>query len=241
MIIFNYLLIVDCVAVALCNFVVIVVIALIKMVLSRAQIAEFEGVLMEAFKKESFIQAISTSISDIVGKRINDIIAKYETKMMEFQTGMDVLKTENATLKKQCNLKVDFLEQYSRRNNIRIFGIPENGKESVELLVMDMISTKLGLNMPPDYIERCHRVGKNTNKPRPIIVKFLSHKYKNAVFSAKSKLKETRILIKEDLTKLRFDAMKSLTVTYGFKNVWTYDGGIFYKDGVVVHKNDFYN
>lgn len=210
------------------------------MVLSRNQVTEIEEVILEAFKRPSFVDSVTASLTSIIEQQLNIMIVKYEATINEFKTEMAILKKENIALKKQSECKADSLEQYSRRNNIRIIGVPESVDENVELLVNDIVTDKLKLALPGDCIERCHRVGKKSDRARPIIVKFVSYKYKKAVFRAKSGLKHTKILIREDLTKVRFDHMKALSTKYGIRNVWSADGELFYKeDGGVIKFNDY--
>lgn len=73
------------------------------------------------------------------------------------------------------------LEQYSRRNSIRVFGIQEErGEENCEVKVLELVNTKLGVDMIcQEDIDACHRVGRPNvynNRGRAIIVKFLSRK-----------------------------------------------------------------
>lgn len=214
------------------------------MVFTKSQVAEFEEVVLDAFNKESFIASISASITNIMAKQINiilenqmkNVVSKYEERIKEFNTEIQTLKNENEILKKQYSAKVDSLEQYSRRNNICIFGVPENNNEDVEEIVNDIIINKMKINLPSNYIDACHRVGKKTNTSRPIIVKFISNKYKNIVYYGKSNLKKTKIIIKEDLTTTRYECMKKLLTTYGVKNVWSRNGEIFYKNKDTVHR-----
>ena len=44
------------------------------------------------------------------------------------------------------------------------------------------------------------------------------------------KLKGKNISITESLTRYRMSVLNEATEKYGFKNVWTYDGRILYKD-----------
>lgn len=44
-------------------------------------------------------------------------------------------------------------EQYSRRNCLRIYGIPESANENTDNIVMDVINNKLKLGMPPHIID----------------------------------------------------------------------------------------
>lgn len=76
----------------------------------------------------------------------------------------------------------DRLEQYTRRSNIRLFGLEEKAGEDVNKLVTNVVKEKLRLDLPDDAIECAHRVGKQGNNPRAIIVKFARIGYKNVVF-----------------------------------------------------------
>jgi len=127
-----------------------------------------------------------------------------------------LLELENANLKKTVNLtlyKIDALEQYGRRENLRFHGIPENTTDSNddgEEMVLS-IAKALNIKLDTKDIQRAHRIGKKPDKvqskPRPIIARFISFKKRNEVLYAKSKLKEidcfSKVFITEDLTPLR--------------------------------------
>lgn len=57
--------------------------------------------------------------------------------------------------------RVDDLEQYSRNNNIRISGLPEEKGESTEKLVLTLAEV-IGADITAADIERCHRVGRKS-------------------------------------------------------------------------------
>ena len=76
------------------------------------------------------------------------------SKLEEINNEIDQL---NSDLSEQ-ELKAEYLENQSRRNNIRVKGIPESEKETweeVESKVKDAIKIKLDLEVD---IERAHRV-----------------------------------------------------------------------------------
>lgn len=125
--------------------------------------------------------------------------------------------------------KIDALEQYTRRNNLRLHGIPENPNENTDCIVVDFISNKLGITISLDEIERTHRVGqKRTAHPRAIIIKFGSYRKRSEVFYAKKALKGTGLLITEDLTKQRQSLFAEKKQQVGNKNTWTRDGKVFW-------------
>ncbi|KAK6175890.1 hypothetical protein SNE40_014267 [Patella caerulea] len=79
----------------------------------------------------------------------------------------------------------DELEQYSRRNCVRINGIGENADENVEDVALEIFKSACP-SFGHDHIENCHRVGRkriqyNTeveteNGPRQIILRLSSYK-----------------------------------------------------------------
>ena len=140
------------------------------------------------------------------------------------------------------------LQQYSRRNNIRIFGIPEKPEEDTDALVCG-VAEKIGAHITTRDIDRSHRVGRRTpqptndtsrdnsyaavagspkdNSPRPIIVKLISYKSKLAFIRNRRLLKGSGVVVAEDLTKMN---AKLLSDTFHHEKVcsaWSTDGRIF--------------
>ena len=95
------------------------------------------------------------------------------------------------------------LEDRSRRNKLRIYGITETNDESWEKCeeqADQVFSQKLGLKNI--RIERAHRVkrkkGDKSKKPRPFVCNLLSLKDKKLILKNARKLKGTNIFIDED-------------------------------------------
>lgn len=78
-------------------------------------------------------------------------------------------------------------------------------------------------------LDSCHRLGKDENRSKPLLVKFASRSVKREIYSKKSKLKGTKLLIREDLTRRKFQLLKS--VKDKFNTAWTNDCNIFTKIG----------
>ena len=62
---------------------------------------------------------------------------------------------------RELEAKTDHLEQYTRRTNIRIFGIKEQVKEDTGQLAKNFCKDELGIILKDEDISRSHRVGKN--------------------------------------------------------------------------------
>ena len=143
--------------------------------------------------------------------------------------------------------EADRHEQYTRRPNIRIQGIPQAGEGSTDDKVMELVNVTMAL-VPPlqlDDIERSRRLGPPTDKEgrprtRPIIVRFRSERIRDTVYRARLKLKDhnrehpgNQIFINEDLTARR--ALLAYETRQMKKNrqindCWTADGRIMVKD-----------
>ena len=103
------------------------------------------------------------------------------------------------------------MEQYGRRNNIEITGIPESVEnEKLEETVVEVLNkinlnvsnnnienekleetvvevlNKINLNVSNNNIEACQRLGKQKNKPRKTIIRFVNRKFaKKALLNRK--------------------------------------------------------
>ena len=107
------------------------------------------------------------------------------------------------TLEKQLTkiqIAMDDIEQYSRRNCLIFNGIQEQEEshENTDLIMVDICRKNLGVNLSRGDLDRTHRLGRkrsSTDKPRPIIVKFVNYHDRDDVFKSKRKLKGSSISI----------------------------------------------
>lgn len=196
------------------------------MPLTREQIAEINMCVTNAIKNyleneafmEDVVKRVSVSIIDNMQKRLEEFIKP--------------VIQENIILKE----RIDHLEQYSRRNNIRIFGMPEKQNENLEDSVIDIFEKKLNVHVPKEAIERIHRTGRHSEgKTRPVIIKFLSYKTRQQVLNNKKKFKGTNFIVYEDLTKTRLSILHKVQLKIGRRNTWTHDGSIFFRRDNSIH------
>ena len=166
---------------------------------------------------------------------LEEKIERNDSLLGVLQTVSDNLLAEKLRLDESVSKledKLDDLQQYSRRNCLLVHGIDEKPNEDTTQLALDLFNSNMNVNITLNDITRSHRIGKKTNKKtRPIIVKFLSYRPRKLVYDNKKKLKNTRKLVTESLTKRRFSLLSTCHATFGKSNVWTLDGRIFCKDG----------
>lgn len=193
-------------------------------------------------EKEEFLQTIRRTISDSVQTAVKDAMDTFTSAIRSEITNIHKQVIQIKAKELIQERKLDQLEQYTRRNNIRIFGVSEQDGEDVEKKVTDILNNKLKITLPDLAVERTHRTGKrilSAHKHRPIIVKFSNYKFKNEVYNQKRALKGSGIVIREDLTKLRVGTLQHAAKKYGYRNVWTRDGDIFVKSGKSVLKAQY--
>ncbi len=145
-------------------------------------------------------------------------------------------------------LKVNDLEQYGRRNNLRISNMflgsskvlteREVTQRTVDFINQSVLKAGDGdTPITANDVDRCHTLGPikpegNNN----IIIKFQNYHAKRAVFEMKKNLKgdSNKRFIAEDLTRLNYGLVQSLwrlRKDGRINSFWTRDGNVFAKQG----------
>ena len=124
-----------------------------------------------------------------------------DTERKQSETEHTLFKLENQT--KTNAIKANENEQYSRRNNLRIFGLPKNDKnENSKEIVHSFIKDNLHMSdVKIEEISAAHRVGfARNNKPQPMIVRFATRECRMSIIRNRKTLKHSPFVITEDLT-----------------------------------------
>lgn len=183
---------------------------------------------------ESSIPGIKLSVIEAVKESYQSL--SDEVKSLREEN--ELLKILNGELEKKVSDVVDAnetLEQYGRRNSVRISGVPVRQNEVTDEIVLD-IAQALGVAMDVSEIDRSHRVGKPTNRNRDILVKFVSYRSRQKLYSRRKDLRDNDAtmgtFINEDLTRCRsnilYEARLSATGENAiFKAAYSSDGKIF--------------
>ena len=181
---------------------------------------------------------------------ISTLTSKVDTLTREVDNKNETIKKLEARIDRLEEAS-DAVEQYSRRPNLRFFGIPEAStasEDDTDSLITTVINESMQLQPPmsPDHLERSHRLGPKvtkdgkTSRDRVIIVRFRSEKLRDAVYRSRFKLKDhnsehpqNKIFISEDLTARRAAlarVTRSLKKEGTLIDCWTASGNILVKD-----------
>ena len=170
------------------------------------------------------IAQLLRGLATTIKKSVNVTIERKDAEIRDLQTRL-------TNVEERC----DDLEQYSRRNTVRIRGVAEALNENTDIVVKELAARKLSVDIPDSDVVRSHRVGRRAedrSTPRDIIVRFTTHNTKTSVMRSARKLKRTHVFINEDLTKTRATIAweaRTLKRERKISDTWTRDGVIFVK------------
>ena len=128
-------------------------------------------------------------------------IADMESSIVEIKADVARLSAEAETLRMEnSSLKEQLLKQelYTRRNNLKIYGLPETPPNRLEDDILHLLQGA-GITINPRDISTVHYISPVLrNRPRSIIIRFLSFKDKSAVLMKRDLLKQKGVSLAED-------------------------------------------
>lgn len=196
------------------------------------------------FSSKQFQDLFESAVRDAVRsemQKMRDQLDIAESKIMDLEVtvkGKDKIITDlQAQVERQSDTistlkeKANEAEQYSRRNCVRLYGIPEvkSAKEDTDSVVLDLAQKKLGVALKREDIDRSHRVGppsKDRKSPRPIIIKLTSYRARQLLITNRRKLKGSHIGIDEDLTRQNRSLLEEAKKNPKVLAAWSSDGNI---------------
>ena len=144
-----------------------------------------------------------------------------------------------------CEAGLDQLEQYSRRTNLRFFGIPDaQTGENTTGKLLSIVNETMGVTPPivSADVVTSHRLGRRVpgadiqTRLRPVIVKFATAHVRDVVIRARHRLRESgdgpTVYVNEDLTRRRAALAKKtrqLKKSRKVNDCWTCNGKVVIK------------
>ncbi|KAL9983201.1 hypothetical protein ACROYT_G005339 [Oculina patagonica] len=175
--------------------------------------------LDEILAKLNKLDSIETTLNNLCSKMAT-VESVTDGKLEKMDNGLQWMNTEVEDLKLKITLletaKKDlhtqqlYAEAYSRRENLKFFGLAEretksssNSSEVINTrnILFEFLEKRPGLENPEKEIElqRVHRIGKPTaGKTRPIIARFLRFQDREMVLKASFRLQDPEIKVLED-------------------------------------------
>ena len=177
-------------------------------------------------------QACVTTMMDSTNTRIDTFVKVMTRELTELKTSVQFSQTELHEMRNNYKTEndkerydhrslqkltadfrrmddtIDYLENQSRRNNLRIDGVKERAEETwadTEQALRKVLETDL--KMPADHvkaiaIERAHRTGgaQNADRDRTVVVKFTNFKERDSVLQAARANRPRGVFVNEDFS-----------------------------------------
>ena len=164
------------------------------------------------------------------------------------------LKTNSTKIEKKAEteaIKLDGIDQYSRRQNLEFHGVPQTSNENVINIVVK-IGKVLGVDINQNDISSAHRLPQKphsnrrseSDEPPPppgIIARFINRDLRNFIYSKRAVAKDIaskdfpvagmqRLYVNENLTQSRKRLLwqtKQAARTRDYSYIWTQNGKIY--------------
>lgn len=209
--------------------------------IEKLDIAFVESCVNKYLSSDDIFNRLVTKLTEMmtsaVETAVRSALSSVNSEMGKLRDEVSNLTGKVVLLEDKLAVKTDELEQYQRRNNLRIHGLEEVSGEDTDAIVADLCRNRLSLDLPTEAISRSHRVGKQQTpgrdgkrRHRPIIVQFTSYQNRRLVFNSKKRLKGSGITITEDLTAQRAAVYRRAVELHGVRRSWTMDGRVQWLD-----------
>ena len=189
-------------------------------------------VVQDSWRDPAMLAGLANAVKDSLVGELKAALDASTEAIRKLEAALQERDSRIHDLEVKLTEKQDDLEQYGRRMCLRVFGVPEERNEDTDMIAID-VAKKINVDLSIQDIDRSHRIGKINagDRPRPVIIKFISYRKRSEVFRSKKLLKGSGITVREDLTKRRHSVLKMAITKFGLQNVWTVDGNIIVKDG----------
>ena len=201
--------------------------------MAKEQSNVFEELMMSfeermTYSFEQFKAEIRNSLTDMFEK-VKEKVENIEQRVVVCEQKLEEpcsCRAEILELRKELNR----LQQHSRKDNSRIFGLKETKDENCKKAVCDMLEEKLGISLSVRDFSAAHRLpSENKDKPLPMIVRFKDRSDKEVVMKNRKKLKGTGISINDDITRDNMKLMNRAENSEKFESVWFSHGKVLGK------------
>ncbi|KAJ1155405.1 hypothetical protein NDU88_008135 [Pleurodeles waltl] len=230
----------------------------------KDQSTTMDRILQEITTVSRRIEGMDASITSLTleTKSMRSDIAGFQSRVTGLEQRMGSLETQINTsqVREQdfiyLRSKLTDMEDRSRRDNIRILGIPENEEGSdMQTFLTSTLPKMISLDFdPPLEFQRAHRIGPkrsdNSSRPRPIIACLLRHNQTRQILQVARnhgpfRIDQHKIRITADYSKETNERRKAFLALRPRLRKLEMKYGLFHPARMWVTKNgvskDFYN
>ena len=230
--------------------------------------------IQDYLKSKAFSKAIENALKEGIENRLDEFFVRIDslekrhtelTQQVEQNAGRTMeLEVDNKAKSKEITrlkttvaaqaeklhtieTEINEMNQYSRRNCLKFYGVPESTDEITDDVICRIAAERLKVPLTTDDIDRSHRVAarkqsvsstaetsttdgaggaQSRKKPRAIVVKFCTYRKRSAVLRVRKNLKGTGMAIDEALTAANQELLWTVKRHEKVKEAWSSDGRI---------------
>lgn len=201
------------------------------------------GIVRKLFSKfesslEKKLNEKITKINSEIDQRENEIKEKVDALTIEnenLKSKLEKCMSQNTTLRQElsyttkiaqsADLSSNYNEQYSRKNNIKVYNFPKKDNQNLRKEFIDMVKNDFGITLVERDIVAIHRLPAK-NEPRPLIVKCFNTDVKRSLMRLRKELKN-KIKFVDDVTPRNMGLIKRLEDSGNFEQVWYFNCKIY--------------
>ncbi|KAK3091154.1 hypothetical protein FSP39_017566 [Pinctada imbricata] len=202
---------------------------------------------------KDFVTEIMTEMKKEMNKRFEEMSEKNRKTIGQLTDKIDSLSMENNLLKEKLadrekqvrmlNDRVDnaeiiardaqkrsnYNEQYSRKNNVKLHGIPEADAENTSDTVQKVLKDVAQVDLHPEEILAVHRISGKPNEHRPILLKVKNTEVKARIMRKRSVVKRSGKRLTDDVTRLNSKLIQELNGCDEIEQAWYFNGNVYGK------------
>lgn len=153
------------------------------------------------------LRSIQKELSEqkiLISKNGEDVTEKVTANISKiFEEKITILEEKHENLKLRVEnqeQRLYYLEKQARQRNLVFFGLQEDEKSysNLENKIIDFVHKYFPVKIDYRDLESVRRKGKKTDKPRPVVVTFVTLGRKISILKHKGTLKDTPYYVKED-------------------------------------------
>ena len=192
------------------------------------------------------VKKLFSKFESSLEKKLNDKLAKFQN---EVQEKMEALTIENENLKKNIEMNIscmsklkhemaetqkiakensissNYNEQYSRKNNIKVYNLPKKEKQNLRQDFIKMVKDDLKVELDERDVVAIHRLPAD-REPRPVIVRLFNSDVKRSLMRVRRDLKN-KVKFVDDVTRRNMGLIHRLEETGHFESVWYFNCGVY--------------
>lgn len=185
-----------------------------------------------------FESSLEKKMNDKVSKIQNDMSEKIDALTIENEDlrkrleasakQMDNMKkdlTETVKLARNNNISSNYNEQYSRKNNIKVFNFPRKEKQDLRKDFIDLVKKDLNVDLEVRDVVAIHRLPSEV-EPRPLIVKLFNTDVKRSLMRVRKELKN-KVKFVDDVTSRNMELINRLDKSGHFDSVWYFNCNVY--------------